>query len=57
MERFVSYEKLSKKEKRRVNARRRKSWQGASPVTRRAENKKKYSRKKIKARLSDDDFT
>jgi len=57
MEKFVSYEKLSKKKKRQVNARKRKSWQGASPVTRRTENKKKYNRKKIKARLSDDDIT
>ena len=57
MEKFVSYEKLSKKKKRQINARKRKSWQGTSPVTRRAENKRKYNRKKIKARLSDDDFT
>ena len=57
MKTFVSYEKLSKKEKRRVNARKRKSWQGTTPVTRRTENKKKYNRKKIKARLSDDDIT
>lgn len=56
MKKFVSYEKLSKKEKRRVNARKRKSWQGASPVTRRTENKKKYNRKKIKARLKDDEI-
>ncbi|MDO4847831.1 MAG: hypothetical protein Q3968_06860 [Clostridiaceae bacterium] len=57
MTEFVSYEKLSKKEKRRVNARRRKTWQGASPVTRRTGNKKKYNRKKIKARLKDDDLS
>ena len=57
MTEFVSYEKLSKKEKRRVNARRRKTWQGASPVTRKTENKKKYNRKKIKARLKDDDLS
>jgi len=57
MTKFVCYEKLSKKKKKQLNAQRRKSWQGASPVTRRAENKKKYSRKRIKARLSDDDFT
>lgn len=57
MEKYVSYEKLSKKEKRRVNARRRKTWNGASPVTRRTKNEKKYNRKKIKARLRDDDIT
>ena len=57
MEKHISYEKLSKKEKRRVNARRRKSWNGTSPVTRRTQNKKKYNRKKIKARLKDDDIS
>ena len=57
MTKFVSYKKLSKKKKKQLNARKRRSWQGASPVTRRTENKKKYNRKKIKARLSDDDFT
>ena len=57
MEKHISYEKLSKKEKRRVNARKRKTWNGASPVTRRTENKKKYNRKKIKARLRDDDIS
>ncbi len=57
MEKFISYEKLSKKEKRRVNARKRKRWQGTTPVTRRTENKKKYNRKKIKARLKDEDLS
>lgn len=57
MEKYVSYEKLSKKKKRQINARKRRSWQGASPVTRRTENKKKYNRKKIKARLKDDDLS
>jgi len=57
MEKYVSYEKLSKKKKRQINARKRRTWQGASPVTRRTENKKKYNRKKIKARLKDEDLS
>ena len=36
MEKFIPFEKLSKKEQRRRNAQRRGSWQGVSPVTRRA---------------------
>ena len=46
MEKFIPYEKLSKKEQRRRNAQRRGSWQGISPVTRRAENPKAYNRRK-----------
>ncbi len=57
MEKYVSYEKLSKKKKRQINARKRRTWQGASPVTRRTENKKKYNRKKIKARLKDEELS
>ena len=57
MTKFVSYVKLSKKEKKQLNAKKRRSWQGVSPVTRRTVNKKKYNRKKIKARLKDDDLS
>ncbi len=57
MTKFVSYEKLSKKKKKQLDVRNRKTWQGASPVTRKAESKKKYNRKKIKARLKDDDLS
>lgn len=46
MEKFVPFEKLSKKEQRRRNAQRRGSWQGISPVTRRAESPKVYNRRK-----------
>ncbi len=46
MEKFIPFEKLSKKEQRRRNAQRRGSWQGISPVTRRAENPKAYNRRK-----------
>ena len=49
---FIPYDKLSKKKKRELDRRKRGSWGGMSPVTRRAENPKAYKRKKI--RPSDD---
>jgi len=45
MEKFVPFEKLSKKEQRRRNAAKRGVWT-MSPVTRTKESKKIYSRKK-----------
>ena len=53
MGKFVPYEKLSKKEKRRRNAEKRGVWGSISPVTRKSKNPKAYKRKK--AQLSDDD--
>ena len=46
MEKFIPYEKLSKKEQRIRDAQQRGSWQGLSPVTRRAETPKAYNRRK-----------
>ena len=54
MEKFVPYEKLSKKEKRKLNDARRGSWQGVNPVTRKSENPKVYNRSK--ARQWDEDL-
>lgn len=51
MEKFVPYEKLSKKEKRKLNEARRGSWNGVNPVTRKSENPKAY--KRCKARQLD----
>jgi len=53
MGKFIPYEKLSKKEKRKRNAEKRGVWGSISPVTRREKNPKAYKRKK--AQLSDDD--
>ena len=53
MGKFVPYEKLSKKEKRRRNAEKRGVWGSISPVTRKSKKPKAYKRKK--AQLSDDD--
>jgi hypothetical protein len=48
MEKFIAYEKLSKKKKRELDAKRRGSWGGVSPVTRKPENPKAYNRRKAR---------
>ncbi len=46
MEKFIPYEKLSKKEQKKLNSAKRNDWKGLNPVTRIADSKsKKYSRK------------
>ena len=54
MEKFIPYEKLSKKKKRERDKSRRTIWT-ISPVTRRPENPKAYKRKKIQDRNEDSD--
>ena len=51
MEKFIPYEKLSKKKRRALDAKRREVWP-ISPITRKPENPKAYKRKK--ARRMDD---
>ena len=46
MEKFIPFEKLSKKEQQKRNAARRGSWHGLNPVTRKPENSKAYNRRK-----------
>lgn len=46
MEKFIPYEKLSKKEKKKMNLAKRQSWGSMSPVTRKPENSKAYNRRK-----------
>ena len=46
MEKFIPYEKLSKKEKRKLDAAKRGSWGGLNPVTRKPMNPKAYKRSK-----------
>jgi hypothetical protein len=48
MEKFIAYEKLSKKTKRELDAKRRGSWGGVNPVTRKPENPKAYNRRKAR---------
>lgn len=46
MEKFVPYEKLSKKKQRELDLKSRRDWNGVIPVTRKSENKKAYNRKR-----------
>ena len=54
MNQFVPYEKLSKKKRRELDAKRRETW-AISPITRRPENPKAYKRKKTQIRDDDSD--
>lgn len=45
MKKFVSFEKLQKKEQRRINAEKRSTWYGLNPVSRAIPSKKIYRRK------------
>lgn len=53
MEKFIPYEKLSKKKKRELDARRRGTWT-INPVTRKPPNPKAYNRKKAQRWREDD---
>ncbi|HOU11463.1 MAG TPA: hypothetical protein PL044_12345 [Clostridiales bacterium] len=46
MPRYVPYDKMSKRKKREMNNRRRRTWKGLSPVTRKPPNPRAYNRKK-----------
>ena len=46
MEKFVSYEKLSKKARQRLNAQKRGGWGLCKPVTKFEKSVKQYSRKR-----------
>ena len=46
MEKFIPYEKCSKKEKRRLDNQRRSTWGAVNPVTRKPVNSKAYNRNK-----------
>lgn len=48
MEKFISYEKLSKKEKRKRNLAKRNTWGELNPVTRKPESNKVYNRNKYR---------
>ena len=53
MEKFIPYEKLSKKEQQKRNAKGRTTWGALNPVTRKPENSKAYNRRKER-KWSDD---
>ena len=46
MEKFIPYEKLSKKEKRKMDLAKRQTWGELNPVTGQPENSKAYNRRK-----------
>lgn len=46
MDKYIPYEKLSKKEKRKVNAAKRNTWGDLNPVTRKPPSSKAYNRKR-----------
>ena len=46
MEKFIPYEKLSKKEKRKMDLAKRQTWGELNPVTRNPEHSKAYNRKR-----------
>jgi len=49
MEKFIPYEKLSKKEKRKMDLAKRQTWGELNPVTRKPENSKAYNRNKARS--------
>lgn len=56
MDKWVPYEKLSKKKRRALAAKQRASWGGLNPVTRRPPNPKAYRRKKARSWNEEDRF-
>ena len=54
MEKFVPYSKLSKKQRKALDAKKRKTWGALSPVTRKPVNPKAYNRKKTRRWDPDD---
>jgi len=48
MEKFIPFEKLSKRKKKELLAGRRRTWEGLNPVTRKPANPKAYNRSEMK---------
>ena len=53
MEKFIPYEKLSKKKQKELNAQKRGSWHGINPVTRVPKNSRAYDRRKAQKWIND----
>ena len=56
MQKFIPYEKLSKKEKRKRDALRRNTWGALNPVTRKSPDPRVYDRRKAR-KLMDDPYS
>lgn len=52
---FIPYDKLSKKEKKKLDSAKRRDWNGMNPVTRVADENKKAYRRKSKHPVSFDE--
>lgn len=53
MEKFIPFEKLSKSKQRELNKRKRGTWGGLNPITRKPQNPTAYNRKKAQQRKED----
>lgn len=53
MEKYIPFEKLSKKKQRELNASKRSTWGSLNPVTRKPENSKAYNRRKAQSWKND----
>ncbi len=49
MDKYIPYEKLSKKEKRKLDSAKRTTWGNLNPVTRKPENSRAYNRRKAQS--------
>ena len=56
MEKFIPYEKLSKKKQRELNAMKRGTWGDFNPVTRKPANPKAYNRRTAQRWKDDSSF-
>lgn len=56
MEKFIPYEKLSKKKQRELNAMKRGTWGSFNPVTRKPQNPKAYNRRTAQRWKDDSSF-
>jgi hypothetical protein len=54
MDKFIPYEKLSKKKKREIDQKRRTTWGSLNPVIRRPPNPKAYNRRKARRSIDYD---
>ena len=54
MQPFLPREKMSKRDKRALDEKKRVGWDGINPVTRKTENKKTYNRKRSPRWYNDD---
>lgn len=56
MEKFIPFEKLSKKKQKELNKAKRTTWGITNPVTRREKNPKAYDRNKLRSRKFETEF-